>query len=155
VPALAHLAPETGDLPAVEVDVEVVPVEAFVPAILAGGVAWQRPADGDLVLALGSFQVDQGGVSAVDQVLGGQQPATGQAGVNAGQGLAVVGGGRGGGHVRNHVGAVGGTRLGDMGGQLQGHGVLEVVAAAHRLGGLTVRQVEQELQHTDGGQLGG
>lgn len=39
--------------------------------------------------------------------------------------------------------------------QLHGHGVLEVDAAAHRLGGLPVRQIEHELQHTDGGQLGG
>ena len=39
--------------------------------------------------------------------------------------------------------------------QLHGQGVLEVDAAAHRLGGLPVRQAEQELQHTDGGQLGG
>lgn len=35
-------------------------------------------------------------------------------------------------------------------------GVFEVDAAADRLGGLPVRQVEQELQDTDGGgQLGG
>ncbi|GGM80718.1 hypothetical protein GCM10012275_59250 [Longimycelium tulufanense] len=39
--------------------------------------------------------------------------------------------------------------------QLHGQGVFEVDAAADRLGGLPVRQVEQELQHTDGGQLGG
>ena len=39
--------------------------------------------------------------------------------------------------------------------QLHGHRVLEVDAAADRLGGLPVRQAEQELQHTDGGQLGG
>lgn len=37
--------------------------------------------------------------------------------------------------------------------QLHGHGVLEVDAAADRLGGLPVGQAEQELQHTDGGQL--
>ncbi|CAM3710830.1 hypothetical protein [Nocardiopsis rhodophaea] len=70
MPALADLASGAGDLPAVEVDVEVVPVEAFVPAVLAGGVARQWPADGDLVFALGAFQVDQRGVAAVDQVLG-------------------------------------------------------------------------------------
>jgi hypothetical protein len=39
--------------------------------------------------------------------------------------------------------------------QLHGQGVLEVHAAAHRLSRLTVRQVEQELQHAHGGQLGG
>ncbi|GGX36334.1 hypothetical protein GCM10010341_67270 [Streptomyces noursei] len=39
--------------------------------------------------------------------------------------------------------------------QLHGHRVLEVDPAAHRLGGLPVRQAEQELQHADGGQLGG
>lgn len=37
--------------------------------------------------------------------------------------------------------------------QLHGHRVLEVDAAADRLGGLPVRQAEQELQHTDSGQL--
>lgn len=39
--------------------------------------------------------------------------------------------------------------------QLQGQGVLEIDATAHRLGCLSVRQIEQELQHTDRGQLGG
>jgi hypothetical protein len=39
--------------------------------------------------------------------------------------------------------------------QFHGHRVLEVDAAAHRLGGLPVRQAEHELQYTDGGQLGG
>lgn len=39
--------------------------------------------------------------------------------------------------------------------QLQSQGVLEVKAAAHLLGNLTVGQVEQELQHADGGQLCG
>lgn len=39
--------------------------------------------------------------------------------------------------------------------QLHSHGVLEVDAAADRLGGLTVRQAEPELQDADGGQLGG
>ncbi|WP_371503534.1 hypothetical protein OG871_39120 [Kitasatospora sp. NBC_00374] len=57
---------------AVEVDVEVVPVEALVPAMLAGGVVREWSADGDLVFAGGSLQVDQGGVAAIDQVLGGQ-----------------------------------------------------------------------------------
>lgn len=37
--------------------------------------------------------------------------------------------------------------------QLRGHGVLEVDAAADRLGGLPVGQGEQGLQHTDGGRL--
>jgi hypothetical protein len=117
VPALADLALGAGDLSAVEVDMEVVPVEAFVPAVLAGGVAPKWPVDGDLVFASGSFQVDQRGVAAVDQVLGRQQPATRQTVVDTGQGLAVVRGGRGGGHVRDHAGAVGGTCLGDMRGE--------------------------------------
>jgi hypothetical protein len=39
--------------------------------------------------------------------------------------------------------------------QLQGQRVLENDAAANRLGRLPVRQTEQELQHTDGGRLGG
>jgi hypothetical protein len=38
--------------------------------------------------------------------------------------------------------------------QLHGQGVLEIDAAAHRPGHLPVRQVEQELQHTDGDELG-
>ncbi|GGV06171.1 hypothetical protein GCM10010211_85930 [Streptomyces albospinus] len=80
MPALADLALGTGDLSAVEVDVEVLPVETFVPAMLAGGVARQRPADSDPMFALGSFQMDQRGVAAVDQVLGRQQLATRQAG---------------------------------------------------------------------------
>lgn len=39
--------------------------------------------------------------------------------------------------------------------QLQSQGVLEINAAAHRLGYLAVGQVEQELQHADRGQLSG
>lgn len=37
--------------------------------------------------------------------------------------------------------------------QLHRHRILEVDAAANRLGGLPVRQAQQELQHADGGQL--
>ncbi|MFF2820449.1 hypothetical protein ACFVT9_33595 [Kitasatospora cineracea] len=117
MPALTDLASRAGDLLAVEVDAEVVPVEALVLAVLAGGVARQRPADGDLVFAGGSFEVDEEGVAAVDQVLVGQQSAACQVGVDAGQGLGVVGGGRGGGHVRDHVDAVGGARFGEVGGE--------------------------------------
>jgi hypothetical protein len=39
--------------------------------------------------------------------------------------------------------------------QFHGQRVLEIDAAADRLGRLPVRQTEQELQHADGGQLGG
>ncbi len=39
--------------------------------------------------------------------------------------------------------------------QLHGQGVLEIDAAADRFRRLTVRQTDQELQHTDGGQWGG
>ncbi|MER6573687.1 hypothetical protein ABT288_48025 [Streptomyces sp. NPDC001093] len=74
MPAGADLTLGAGDLPAVEVDVEIVAVEAVVLAVLAGGIARQWAVEGDLVFALGSFQVDQGGVAAVDQVLGRQQP---------------------------------------------------------------------------------
>ncbi|MFD8810694.1 hypothetical protein ACFV23_04165 [Streptomyces sp. NPDC059627] len=112
VPARADLALGTGDLLFVVVDVEVVPGEALVLAVLAGGVALQGSGDGDLVFTGGLFQVGQGGVAGVDQVLGGQQPAAGEAGVDAGQDLAVVGGGRGGGDIRDHVGAVGSAGLG-------------------------------------------
>lgn len=103
MPALADLALGAGDLLAVVVDVEVVPGEALTSAVLAGGVDPERPGDGDLVFTCGLCQVGQGGVAGVDQVVSGQQAATPQAGVDAGQDLAVVGGG----HVRDHVGAVG------------------------------------------------
>ncbi|MEU7363804.1 hypothetical protein AB0B37_46375, partial [Streptomyces olivaceoviridis] len=96
---------------------EVVPGEALASAVLAGGVALQRTADGDLVFTGGLFQVGQRGVASIDQVLGGQQAAPGEAGVDAGQDLAVVGGGRGGGNVGDHVGAVGSTGLGQMSGE--------------------------------------
>ncbi|MFF9221662.1 hypothetical protein [Streptomyces viridosporus] len=117
MPALADLPLGAGDLPAVVVDVEVVPSEALASAVLSGGIAPERPGDGDLVITCGLFQVGQGGVAAVDQVLGGQQAAAVQAGVDAGQDLAVVHSGRGGGHVRDHVRAVGSTRLGQMSGE--------------------------------------
>jgi hypothetical protein len=87
VPSLADLASGAGDLLAVEVDVEVVPVKAFAFPVLAGGVARQWPADGDLVLASGLFQADQGGVAAFDQVFARRQGAARQAAVDAGQGL--------------------------------------------------------------------
>lgn len=94
MPAGADLALGTGDLPTVVVDVEVVPGEALVLAVLAGGVALQRPGDGDRVFTGGLLQAGQGGVAGVDQVLGGQQPATCETGMNAGQDLTVVRGGR-------------------------------------------------------------
>lgn len=103
MPTLADLALGAGDLPAVAVDVEVVPGEALVPAVLPGGVAAEWPGDGDLVITRGLFQVNQGGVAAVDQMLGGQQATAAQTGVDAGQDLAV--------------GAVGGTGLGQMSGE--------------------------------------
>ncbi|ELS50282.1 putative Transposase [Streptomyces viridochromogenes Tue57] len=52
---------------------EVVPAEALASAVLPRGVSWQWSGDGDLVLPGGLLQVDQGGVAAVDQVLGGQR----------------------------------------------------------------------------------
>lgn len=71
MPALADLPLGAGDLVAIEVDVEVVPVEAVVAAVLAGGVAGQWSGDGDLVFAGGVFQVGEGGVATVGEVLGG------------------------------------------------------------------------------------
>ncbi|GGQ36720.1 hypothetical protein GCM10010266_70130 [Streptomyces griseomycini] len=65
----------------------------------------------------GLFQVGQGGGAGIDQVLGGQQSAMRQACVDAGQNPTVVGGGRGGGHVRDHVGSVGSAGLGQMSGE--------------------------------------
>ncbi|MGP3949584.1 hypothetical protein [Streptomyces sp. 7N604] len=61
MPSLADLALGAGQLSAVEVDMEVVPAEALVPVVLAGGVARQRSGDRDLVFPGGLFQVDQGG----------------------------------------------------------------------------------------------
>ncbi|WP_267245100.1 hypothetical protein [Streptomyces sp. PR69] len=75
MPSRAGLAPWAGDLPAVDVDVEVVAAEAVVLAVLAGGVDRQRSGDRDLVFTGCLFQMDQGGVAAVDQMLGGQQSA--------------------------------------------------------------------------------
>ncbi|MEV6993820.1 hypothetical protein AB0N87_32250 [Streptomyces sp. NPDC093228] len=49
MPSLADLASGAGDLRAIEVDVEVVPVEAFDPVVLAGGVARQGHVEGDLL----------------------------------------------------------------------------------------------------------
>lgn len=111
--ARADLSLGAGDLLLVVVDVEVVPGQALVAAVLAGGVALQRTGDGDLVFTGSVFQVGQRGVAGVAQVLGGQQAATRQAGVDAGQDLAVVGGG----DIRDRVGAVGGTGLGQMSGE--------------------------------------
>lgn len=76
MPARAYLALGAGKPGlAVVVDVEVVPGEALGLAVLAGGVGPEWPGDGDLVFTGGLFQVGQGGVAGVDQVLGGQQPA--------------------------------------------------------------------------------
>ncbi len=88
MPARAGLALATGRLPAIEADAGVVPVEAFVLAVLAGGATRQRPAAGDLVFVLGSFRRDRRGVAAVDRMPGEQQPATRQAGVDTGQSRA-------------------------------------------------------------------
>ncbi|MER5908792.1 hypothetical protein ABT150_54110 [Streptomyces mirabilis] len=110
MPFLADRALRAGHVSAVEVG-EDVPAEALVLAVLAGGVARQRPGGRDLVIPGAPLNVDQGGVATVDQVLGGQQLAAPQPGVGAGQGLVVVGGGRSGGHIRDHVGPIGGADL--------------------------------------------
>jgi hypothetical protein len=73
VPALADLALRAGDFLAVVVDAEVVAGVALLGAVLAGAVARQRPGEGDLVLAPGSFHVDQAGAAAIVQVLGREQ----------------------------------------------------------------------------------
>lgn len=74
MPAPADLALRTGDLPAVVVDVEVVPCEALVVAVLTGGVARQRPGDGDLVFTDGLFQAGQGGVAGSTRCSAGRSP---------------------------------------------------------------------------------
>jgi hypothetical protein len=55
VPSLADLALRAGDLLAVVVDAEVIAGVALLGAVLAGGVAGQRPGEGDLVLAADLF----------------------------------------------------------------------------------------------------
>jgi hypothetical protein len=57
VSARADLALGAGDLLLVVVDVEVVPGKTLASAVLASGVAPQRPGDGDLVFTGGLFQV--------------------------------------------------------------------------------------------------
>lgn len=115
MPAPADLPLGAGDLLAIEVDVEVVPVEPFVAAVLAGGITRQWSGDGDLVFPGGVFQVDQGGVATVNEVLGGQQATALQTGVDAGQGLRIARGGCGGGHVRDHIGALRRAGFGEVG----------------------------------------
>lgn len=103
MPTPADLSLRAGDLLAIEVDVEIVSVEAFVAAVLAGGIAQQRPGHSDPAFSGGAFQVDQRGVTTVNEVLGGQQATTLQTGMDARQGLRIARRGRGGGHVRDHV----------------------------------------------------
>lgn len=104
------------------------------------GVGRQRSGDGDPVVPGGLFQVDKGGVAAVDQVLGGQQATAPQTCVDAGQDLAVVRGGRCGRHVRDHVGAVERVSLGQVSREplvsvrpwLRARGGMHGVTARHR-----------------------
>jgi len=97
MPAFADLPLRASDLLAIEVNMEVVPIEALVAAVLPGGVARQRSGDGDLVFPGGVCQVDQRGVAAVDEVLGGQQATALQTGMDTRQRLRIAGRGRGGG----------------------------------------------------------
>ena len=85
MPPRADLALRAGDFPAVVVvDAEVVAGVALLVAVLAGGVAGQRPGEGDPVLAAGPLHGDQGGVAAVGQVVAGEQaPALGRAWIPA------------------------------------------------------------------------
>jgi hypothetical protein len=115
VPPLADLALRAGDFLAVVVDAEVVAGVTLLVPVLAGGVARQRPGEGDLVLAPGTLQVDQGGVAAVDEVLGGEQAPVLQPGVDAGHGCGVGAGGWHGGDVGDDVRAVIGAGLGNVG----------------------------------------
>jgi hypothetical protein len=84
-------------------------------AVLAGGVAGQRPGEGDLVLAADPFHADQGGAAAAGEVIAGEQAPVLQPGVDPGQGLPVVAGRGHGGDVGDDVGAVFGAGLGDVG----------------------------------------
>jgi hypothetical protein len=111
-----------------------VAIEAFVAVVLAGGVARQWSGDGDLMLPGGVFQVDQGGVTTIDEVLSGQQTAAFQPGVDGGQGLRIACRGRGGGHVGDHVGDhVGALRragFGEMGQESRPSGGLSPACVA-------------------------
>jgi hypothetical protein len=102
---------------------------AFACGGVAGWVARQRSGEGDLVLAGGVFQVDQTGVATVDEVLGGQQATTLETGMDAGQGLRIAHGGGSGGHVRDHVGALGRAGLGEMSEESRPAGGLSRIAA--------------------------
>ena len=61
-----------GDFPAVVAGAEVVAGVALLDAVLAGGVAGQRPGEGDPVLAPSPLHVHHKGVAAVGQVLAGE-----------------------------------------------------------------------------------
>lgn len=58
--------------------------------MLAGGFAWRRSGDGELVFSGGLFQRDQGGIATVDEVFGRQQATTLETGVDAGQRLRIA-----------------------------------------------------------------
>jgi hypothetical protein len=63
VPPLADLALRAGDFLAVVAGAEVVAGVALLGAVLAGGVAGQRPGEGDLMLAPGPLHAGQGGAA--------------------------------------------------------------------------------------------
>ncbi|HEX6360879.1 hypothetical protein [Actinophytocola sp.] len=130
LPASADLSLGADDLLAIEVDMEVVPVEAFVVSVLPGGVARQWSGDGDLVFSGGMFQVNQGGVTTVDKVFGGQQATALQTSVDTGQRLRIACRGRGGGHVRDHVGAFRRTGFSEVGEESRPSGGLSPTCVA-------------------------
>lgn len=82
---------------------------------LLRAAGWQRADQLNLVVTGGGIQQGDRGVPAVHQVLGGQQAAPLQPGVDARQ-RGVVGAGDDGGHVGDHVHRAGGrvAGLGDM-----------------------------------------
>jgi hypothetical protein len=60
------------------------PSPEVVQAVLAGGVAGQRPGEGDLLLGAGPLDVNEGGVPAVGEVAAGIHARLFQPGVDAG-----------------------------------------------------------------------
>lgn len=103
--------PGAGDSPTVEVYVEVVTAEAVGLAELAVGVDRQWPGDRDLVVPTACSRWTREVYQPSAKCSAGSDPRP-QPGVDAGQSLRVVAGGVGGGHVRDHVDAVGpGRRL--------------------------------------------
>jgi hypothetical protein len=74
---------------------------------LEAGVGRQRPDQLDTVAGVGIQDVVHADIAGIDRVLVGHQVGAGEVGVAAGDGVDVIGGGHGGGHVHHQVGRSG------------------------------------------------